>query len=221
LGQLARAPSFGDIDGDGFYDAITYYRPNGSAVGMNAGIGFGDGVGLGYGASGPYLSTLFNFAPQGALSSVLPGDYGWATVDANGDGLVDIVRNHELRQPLAPDGNAAVIDPTVGAGELLVNSGATWQDPNGTTGWQIAVPANQVPVVPDERFVVDGTTNVNLNNSSVFADLDGDGLPDIFQGHHKIKEQTINGPQTDDLSGQAWLNRFVVPVITGFPNHQC
>jgi hypothetical protein len=107
-------------------------------------------------------------------------------VDANGDGLVYLVRNHMPRQ------NGG------GGGQLLINNGSKWVDPQGVTGWQVAVSGNPVPVVPDDRL---------LKNGSTFVDLNGDGLPDLVQ------EGLLGGTPS-----RAWLNRFQQPVILNFSN---
>src|SRR5262249_11997266 len=77
-------PSFADLDGDGYFDAISYYRTDGSSVDVRRAISFGDGMGLVNGSQSSYMSVLSTYSPNDP-STARAGDFGWALVDANGD----------------------------------------------------------------------------------------------------------------------------------------
>jgi RHS repeat-associated protein len=216
-------PSVGDIDGDGYYDATVFYRSNANTLDVGRAIGFGEGVGVGFGNQASYLSVLSDFAPHGDVdaSSVLPGDFGWSLVDANGDGLIDLVRNHELRSITRPDGALTEVDPRIGLGELLINTGSTWRDVDGLSGWQIpVVPNHAVPAVPAGRMVDTPSGPASLDNGSAFVDLNGDGLPDLIQLSYQ-RAVRVGPGETENIErvpSHAYLNSFSPPLITDFPN---
>jgi RHS repeat-associated protein len=189
--------AYGDVDGDGFYDGILFY-PTGTGSAYKAGVGLNDGVALGFSQAAPYVAALNVFAPRLVQStdSIYMGDFGFALVDANGDGLVDLVRNHVNRTGgSGPDLNH-------GGGELLMNNGVGWLDPQQPPlqqGWQVPVPGTPVPLaVPGDQAQA---------SSSAFVDLNGDGLPDLIQE-----------PLADGTPSKAWLNEYTPPVIQDFPN---
>jgi RHS repeat-associated protein len=197
-------PVFGDIDGDGFYDAMIYYPVHQVKTGNGdlnwvGGVGFGNGMGTISSATpqtGGFNGVVSQFSPAPIDPSkiVLPDDFGWSFVDANGDGLVDLVRNHAIRSTTTCAPGEA--PPNCAAGELLLNTGSDWLDINGVPVWQDA--AGTVPVVPDDQ---------NLKNGAAFVDLDGDGMADLVQE-----------AQVDGTPSRAWLNHFTPPVIEHFPS---
>jgi RHS repeat-associated protein len=187
-------PAVGDLDGDGFYDLVSFFHVDGQdPTAYRAGIARGDGTGMGFDAGGTagYLSMLGALSPKdvtGGEGIFVPEDYGYALVDVNADGLADLIRNHGNRQ-------AGSQFPNQGGGQVLINTGTTWKDLNGIETWQIPAGPNHAPTTPDDVSVKDG---------SVFVDLDGDGVTDMLK---------VAG-----LASQAWVNTFEPPVITGFPN---
>jgi RHS repeat-associated protein len=197
-------PQFGDLDGDGFYDAVSFFPMSGingitDPTVYRYGIGLGTGTSTGYTDSGAdgYRAALTAFAPVPRPESdgvFLPDDYGFALVDVNGDGLVDLVRNHADRV----QGDFA----HQGGGELLVNTGTGWTDPFGATDWEISAGPLPVPVVPQQPDINGG----GISNGAAFVDLDGDGITDLVQE-----------AKSDSLPSRAWINTFKPPVITGFP----
>jgi RHS repeat-associated protein len=190
-----RRPRVGDLDGDGFYDAVVYY-PTGEVgekedqYALGLALGTGNNVGFNGAAGEGFAAVLQDLSPRASGSSPLhwPADYGTALVDANGDGLVDLVRYHSQQIGVWPS-------PRWG-GQLLLNTGATWRDPSGVKTWQSGITGTPVPAVPDEANVDDG---------SAFVDLNGDGLTDLIQ---------------EGKPGHAWLNGYKVPVIESFPHQR-
>jgi RHS repeat-associated protein len=161
---LATPPSLGDVDGDGAYDAVAFYQ-SGTSFGAGVGIGEGGGVGFAAGHASPYRQVLANLAPHQLVGeNFFDADFGFALVDINADGLVDLVRNHAPRGP-------AELHPGPGGGQLLVNTGSTWVDLHGVTTWQVLPGPNPVPRTPDNVYVKDG---------SAFVDLNGDGVSDLI-----------------------------------------
>src|SRR5262249_27172349 len=121
VGDLIHPAVSGDLDGDGFFDSVVYYPVHETPTepdpatdsSYQLGISLSDGVSLGSVGPGSLLftNTLTSLSPF--ISSVspiyTPDDFGWALVDANGDGLADLVRNH---MPRVAGG---------GGGQLLLN----------------------------------------------------------------------------------------------------
>src|SRR5262245_58204585 len=117
-----------------------------------AGVGFSDGTGAGFTATGTslYRQVLADFAPHDVLGEpYFSQDYGFAVADINGDGLVDLIRNHLNR-------GSGSAHPNQGGGELLINTGTTWKDLYGVTTWQISAGTNPIPRTPDPKNVDDG-----------------------------------------------------------------
>jgi RHS repeat-associated protein len=187
----ASPPQSGDLDGDGAYDIVSFYSKfNGTTPGFRAGVGLGHGTGATFGGASAlaYRSVFAQYAPTAIGGElVFADDYGFALLDVNGDGLADLVRNHRNR-------DAGSSSPNQGGGQLLINTGTTWKDISGITGWQIPAGALAVPRTPDP---------VAVNDGSAFVDLDGDGLADLI---------------TESPTTHAWLNTYAPPIITGFPN---
>ena len=133
---------FGDIDGDGLFDGVIYEQnTNSSTLAYDAGVGLGDGAGMTFGpAVQPYVDTLGRFSPT--PGDVLSEDFAFALVDINGDGLVDLVRNHANRF-----NNVTSVWPQLGGGEVLFNNGTNWVSPTVSTGWAVPAPGVYVPAV--------------------------------------------------------------------------
>ncbi|HXU04639.1 MAG TPA: FG-GAP-like repeat-containing protein, partial [Polyangia bacterium] len=196
--SLAHSPATGDIDGDGMHDFMAYYPTHDTDTGNidreehRAGIALADGTGLGFDdpSATTYMATVEQFTPKELPDEgiFLPGDYGWSLIDANGDGLADLLRNHAERF----DGP----HEHKGGGQTLINTGTNWVDLGGATEWQVPVFGIPVPVVPDPQI---------LQNESTFVDVNGDGLVDLVQA-------AIGGNPA-----KTYLNTFTPPVITGFP----
>ena len=191
-------PRFADIDGDGFYDLVNVSP---SSFGFGGALGFGNGTGYGFGddtRSKPYRNVMNVFSPNfndpdPLTDGGVPQDFGFALVDVDGDGLVDLVRNHWQR-------SAGTITPLpTGGGEVLLNTGTTWVAVDGPKKWQLAVGAGRIPAaVPSDTTSAAG---------SAFVDLDGDGLQDLIQEEEG----------DSNLAPGAWLNPYARPTITGFP----
>ncbi len=95
-------PRFADIDGDGFYDLVDY-QPTTSSPFFFAAVGMGDGTGYGFAADDPlgskYFQTLLAFTPPEASQIQANFDAAYSLQDINGDGLVDLVRDHHQLPP--------------------------------------------------------------------------------------------------------------------------
>ena len=185
-----------DVDSDGFHDAVVYESNTGQAGGYVVGVGFGDGTGSGFGnESSQYDNTLRAFSPPlgSDIDSARPADYAYALVDIDGDGMVDLVRNHWNR-PISSS------KPDKGGGEILLNTGRTWLSLGGHTGWELAAGQGAI------RAAIPSA--VTANAGSAFVDLDGDGLVDIVQ-----EEQADT-----NLPPGAWINPNKRPTIRFFPN---
>jgi RHS repeat-associated protein len=196
LTTATSAPSLGDLDGDGYYDAVSYFPLLGTSdpTDYQGGVGMADGTGSAFGSptSDGYWSVLQALSPHeiNNLEDTFlpPGDFGFALIDLNADGLADLVRNHVNRATGDFAGQ--------GGGELLINTGTTWRRRTaGENQWQVSAGPFAVPLVPDSL------------NGSAFVDIDGDGVTDLVQE-----------PLAQGSRGRAWLHRFVPPTITGFPN---
>ncbi len=221
FGGPTRPPGFGDADGDRFYDLIAFDSlfGTGSFTDPNAyvaAVAFGDGTGFGFVNGGnAYVQVLKNFAPQVKVATSivqaehdhpLPDtsnpiqntddeDFGFTLADINGDGLVDLIRNHENVGP-------AVTGANQGGIEILYNTGTTWLDPDGITAWQGPIgPSGIQAVAPSDVSEV-------ANIGSAFVDLDGDGFLDLVQ-----EEAADQG-----FAPGAWLNPNRPHVIGTFPN---
>jgi RHS repeat-associated protein len=169
------------------------YSPTRSAnnpASFAAGVGLANGGGASFSAVGaqPYVDVLRAFSPiQLESGNFFENDFGFSLVDINADGLADLVRNHEKRQGDILDGP--------GGGQVLINTGMTWETLDGVTGWQIRPGRGAVPIVPDFA-----DWNQTPKNPPVFIDLNGDGVTDVINVH------------------SAWLNSFRPPTINSFPN---
>jgi len=221
IGGLGVPPQFGDIDGDGFYDLFAYYSSfDGSLVtdpkASLAAVGFGDGTGFGFvDATASYVNVLRMFSPQVSLVTNLADaqaknpppktvnpientddeDFGAVLADINGDGLADLIRNHENVGPSATT-------PNQGGIEILYNTGTTWLDPDKITSWQAAIGPSGIPAVAPSQ--VSDVADIG----SAFVDLNGDGFVDLIQ-----EEAGDQG-----FAAGAWINPNQAPVISTFPN---
>jgi RHS repeat-associated protein len=199
MAGLPHPPASGDIDGDGIQDRVIYYPEhevdtNGDDSPFHSGIALGDGTGLGYAdqQSGEFRAALAAFSPTDTQAdpAKVPADFGWTLIDANGDGLADLLRNHGERS----SGPNSVRS----GGQLLINTGTTWADLGGETSWVGLVEGDPVPFVPDDEIVKNGGT---------FIDLNGDGLVDLVQAGSSLIGEA---PKT-------YLNRYQPPIINQFP----
>jgi RHS repeat-associated protein len=120
----------------------------------------------------------------------LPEDYGFALADLNGDGLVDLIRNHYNRK-LGPFAN-------LGGGEVRFNTGTDW----GTSTWQFPAGPSAIPGVVPGTEVANPSDSV-ASHGSAFVDLDGDGILDFVQ---------------EEVPRGSWLNTTKVPQIAAFPD---
>jgi hypothetical protein len=162
---LTQPNQAGDIDGDGFYDIAAYY----SLFGINgntdhaaflSGVGFGDGSGSGFSGqdSQAYNSAFVADSPTLGSNQELdgvPDDFGFALADINGDGLVDLIRNHFNR--------TTGVFANMGGGEVLFNTGTGWG--NGQTAWQIPAGPNAVPGVVPPGVLPPHTVDLSLSPS--------------------------------------------------------
>jgi len=217
-----RPGQVGDVNGDGFYDFISYYNANGLYGNTNpaaivAGVGFGDGSGFGFddASTAPYIQALHTFSPPESTTrsdafqstGIIPLDNVFALVDINGDGLADFVQNHQGRVTGAAPGQ-------VSGGQIFLNTGTTWQPVNGSTSWQISAGPDAIPgVIPGEATKEFG---------SAFIDLNGDGLPDLIQvddnaSYLATLGTTLGGALTV-VEPDAWLNPYKPALIDHFPN---
>jgi len=221
LGYPQARPSYADIDGDGFYDFVSFFS---SAFGTDANlpgvattIGFGNGIGWGFvdQYTAPYLQVLNNLVPtvqtitdplQAQSQNPLPKvsnpimntddeDFGFTLADINGDGLVDLIRYHENVGPAVSASNQGGI-------EILYNTGTTWLDPDGITSWQAAIGPSGIPAVAPSAI------SDIADIGSAFVDLNGDGFVDLIQ-----EEAGDQG-----LAPGAWMNGNRAPYISTFPN---
>jgi RHS repeat-associated protein len=191
-----KPPRFADIDGDGFYDLVDYEATTSSPF-FFAAVGLGNGTGYGFGSDSigsPYFHTLLEFTPPEAQQIAFNFDDGYALQDINGDGLVDLIRDHFQTDDNQP--------PILGGGEILLNTGRNWLSVSGRTSYvddDAGGPQRIPATVPSEDTTAEG---------SAFVDLDGDGLPDIVQEEDNTSLQPHG----------AWLNPYQRLVITSFPN---
>jgi RHS repeat-associated protein len=190
-------PHLADVDGDGFHDVVAYAETTSQSSGFLAALGFGDGTGAGFDSTpgqGFYLNVLKLWSPTvgSDIDSAQTQDYATAFLDIDGDGLVDVVRNHWNRLGVSSQ-------PGVGGGEILFGTGRTWLSVSGHTGWELSAGGVRIPAsVPAAETGEAG---------SAFVDLDGDGLPDIVQE----EEADTNLPPG------AWINPYHRPYINSFP----
>ncbi len=202
---VLRGPQYGDIDGDGLFDTVDYYSTfveggTKPVTAFSATVALGDGISLGFEDSfaQQYLAALQGVSPTNNVAgeNVFTEDFGYALADINGDGLVDLIRNHANR----PAGTS--IFPNQGGGQILYNTGQTWSDMvSQFNSWQIPAGSNAIPgVVPSD---VTGACG------SAFVDLNGDGAVDLIQ------EDSCNGAKFGRTS---WFNNRFPPIIEQFPN---
>ena len=160
-----------DVDGDGFHDAVVYESNTGQPAGYIVGVGFGDGTGSGFGnVSSQYDDTLRAFSPSGGgFDTPVLQDYAYGLVDIDGDGMVDLVRNHWNR-------SSSSSQPDVGGGEILLNTGTKWISVVGHTGWVLAAGSAGHGAI---RAAI--PSEATADAGSAFVDLNGDGLVDIVQ----------------------------------------
>jgi len=110
--------------------------------------------------------------------------FGTQFIDLNADGLADIVHAEQLSS-------------TTSTSTVWQNTGTGWQqDP---TGWTL----------PTGVFFA---RPMGQPGNAIFADFDGDGLPDLITDNFTGQVCDANG-QCDDISGQpaVWFNRLRDP----------
>jgi RHS repeat-associated protein len=218
IANLAQSPQFGDIDGDGFYDLVAYYNAAGlygntSPAAIIAAVGVGEGTGFGFGldsTSGAYVGIIKTFTPpegndnSGEFTStgLVPLDNAIALADINGDGLADLVWNHQGRTV----GSA----PNLGGGQIFLNTGTTWSPPNNATAWQISAGPSRIPGVIPSLATEDF--------GSAFIDLDGDGLPDLIQADDNATNLNKLSDGLQIIEPNAWMNTSQRQLITDFPS---
>jgi RHS repeat-associated protein len=222
VGGLQRPVQFADVDGDGFYDMVSYYSTFGIAGSQNtlgtlSALGLGDGRNFGFTETGvtPYLQAISQFSPSsiGVVTNISDAqfnnpppdtinpilntddeDFGFTLADLNGDGLADLVRYHENVGPVADTG--------LGGTEILYNTGTTWVDPDGIAAWQGNIGPSGI------RAVAPSNVSDVADIGSAFVDLNGDGFPDLIQ-----EEAGDQG-----FAPGAWINPNQPPVISTFPS---
>ena len=217
---------YGDVDGDGFHDAVTVYPYEGTCQ-MNGLVGVGN-----------YWETDVFLAPLKPRKVSISVGYGFRNllptyVDALNQFLVpSSVDNVPCRSPGPPtpeqlshrrhhlmamgDFNAdGLVDMVrnfdnggvLSGGQLLVNTGRSWVDHDGRTTRYDTRPPTFVPAVPADGDR-DGYPG-DPTRAVVYIDLDGDGVTDVAE------TRMLEG---DNVDSRAWLNRFTAPVIKNFPN---
>lgn len=189
------ARNVGDIDGDGLYDRVALYEPTEATDGtichstsIPPTIAFNTGIGMTTDGSGPYVdavnNNLFdpnyfqdNFCARHGIQALSGSSANM--MDVNADGLVDYVTPYAT----------------------YINTGTTWANTTGVTGW-ISSGTTGAPAIP--------TTYGNGHSNGVaYIDLDGDGIQDLAKYQHFDFAPDVKG---------TWLNTFSPPVITGFSN---
>ena len=203
----AKERSFGDLDGDGLFDVVTFSpkwqrqscfppgcAPNTSnqctscvpalsSIGVK--VAFGTGNGYVAGPADGHFSWLQSLANDNA-SAQRPADlmtqnlarYRVAFGDVNGDGLADMVQEQGLFET---------------TNQLWINTGA---------GWEVLSDQDALPALPTQEPVFNGKGGV------AFVDLNGDGIQDLVR----------SSDTAGSLPKKAWLNKFRPPVINHFPN---
>jgi RHS repeat-associated protein len=211
--------SQGDIDGDGYFDAVTIYpyktscpdfveatpqggTPQPRLVNVSTGNGFDDAAPAYLAALNIYmLPASKNFGSGGSV--ICPeGNYIrnhiYALTDLNADGLADLVLNHD-------DG---LQTPHLLGGQLLVNTGTTWRDYDGVTNQRTdGAPVTPVPFGPTDATLSGYPGNKTL--AVAYVDLDSDGVVDVVE---------TSANSSGVVSSEAWINEFKPALIKSFPN---
>jgi YD repeat-containing protein len=133
-----------DVNGDGLAD-ILKSNASGKQLLLNDGAGWEN-------ATNWTLENLPEFTQYGSY-----GSYGNGVrfLDANGDGLVDILQS---------------VDSATETKSLYLNNGSAWNE----SGWHLS----NVPIITKIESEVSRDQGVRI------VDANGDGLPDIFKKYH-------------------------------------
>jgi RHS repeat-associated protein len=159
---------FGDLDGNGRVDMMRGYGLIRKAW-LNKGDGWNESTQL---APPDTVGNFYQFVAEGGW------DYGTRLIDLDGNGRADLIRS-------------MYFDGTHRGVKLNTENG--WQDPSGTD-WSLDIGTTSI------FFAVgsDGGTPYRRQNGVEFADMNGDGRPDIVQSIYF----TSNGGGEN----RCWLN---------------
>ena len=165
--KLITSSRFGDVDGDGRLDAVSFYRePFGICAESRISIGYGErradgGLWLNTTLSGPPLCVDFKNTTDGSV------DQWWQLLDYNGDGRDDLL----LAENPDPDGN-----PNNG----IANPNARWRihPSRGRGGFtQAGGFDTSIDLLATDNIVINAQ---DTRTQMQLADFNADGLPDMI-----------------------------------------